>query len=148
MAAVGALAIPYLAPRFAYSPAVAAACVRALLQIGSETAFNMLLAYTTDDTSAVIETLVQGLREFTDKPAYAQRFLSHVKSISHFPPLFARLHRLPDRACQEAFLSNLPSRDDMKPTVLVSNLVSRSPVPSSIEKIAHSQFAGRMVQGG
>ena len=69
MATAGPLAIPYLAPRFEYSPQVAAACVQALLQIGSEAAFNALQAYTTDDTSEVTTAFILGLRNVLTSPS-------------------------------------------------------------------------------
>ncbi|GCE06130.1 NACHT domain-containing protein [Dictyobacter aurantiacus] len=82
MAAAGTFAVPYLAPRFEYSPSVAAACVRALLRIGNESAFNILEKYTSDNTADVIDALIQGLREVGDKSVYSQRFLSHIKHLS------------------------------------------------------------------
>src|SRR5947209_8358632 len=111
MAAAGPLAIPYLTPRFEYSLQVAAACVRALLQIGSEAALNALLAYTTDDTPDVIEALILGLREVTDKPTYAQRFLSHVEHVSGSPATLKLLPFLPHLSSLE--LSNLPQISDL-----------------------------------
>ncbi|GHO56881.1 NACHT domain-containing protein [Ktedonobacter robiniae] len=95
MSAAGALAIPHLAPRFEYSSYIVAACVRALLQIGTEAAYEALMAYTTDDTNRVIEALVLGLKDAIDKPAYAQRFLAHVKSIVASSETFELLPRLP-----------------------------------------------------
>ncbi len=83
IAAAGALAIPYQAPRFEHSREVAAACVRALLQIGSEVALNALLAYTADDTPAVIEALVLSLREATDKPPTRNAFSRMSKVLRH-----------------------------------------------------------------
>ena len=111
MTAAGALAIPYLTPRFEYSPQVAAACVRALLQIGSDVALNALLTYTTDDTATVIEALILGLREVTDKPAYAQRFLSHVKRVSGSLATLELLPFLPHLST--LWLSNLPQVSDL-----------------------------------
>ncbi len=111
MAAVGALAIPYLAPRFEYNSWVTAACVRALLQIGGEAALNALQAYTADDTSAVIEALILGLREVTDKAAYAQHFLSHVESIEASSAMLKLLHFLPHLSTLG--LSNLPQVTDL-----------------------------------
>jgi hypothetical protein len=124
MAAAGTLAIPYLAPRFEYSPLVAAACVRALLQIGSEAALNALLAYTADDTPDVIEALILGLREVTDKPAYAQRFLSHVKHVSGSPATLKLLPFLPHLS--DLSLSHLPQVSDL-------SILERLPALASLE---------------
>ncbi len=132
MAAAGPLAIPYLAPRFEYNPQVAAACVRALLQIGSEAALNALLAYTTDDTPAVIEALILGIREVTDKPTYAQRFLSHVKDVSGSPATLELLPFLPHLS--SLALSNLPQVSDL-------SILERLPALSSLRLSNLSQVS-------
>ena len=112
MITAGTLAIPYLAPRFEYSSSVAAACVRGLLQIGSEAALNTLQAYTTDDTPAVIEALILGLREVTDKLAYAKRYLSQVKNVvSRSPATLKLLPFLP--ALTSLRLYDLPQMSDL-----------------------------------
>jgi hypothetical protein len=95
MAAAGVLAIPYLASRFEYSSDVAAACVRALLQIGTEAAFDVLLDNIRDNTSAVKDALIMGLRVVADKIAYARRFLSHIEDVSASPAMFELLRFLP-----------------------------------------------------
>ncbi|GHO78572.1 ATP-binding protein [Ktedonobacter sp. SOSP1-85] len=95
MSAAGTLGIPHLAPRFEYSSYIVAACVRVLLQIGTEAAYEALMAYTKDDTNRVIGALVLGLKGVIDKPAYAQRFLAHVKSAVASSETFELLPWLP-----------------------------------------------------
>ncbi len=77
----GELALPYLYPRISYTAEVAAACVRALIQIGGEGAMDVLEAYTNDLNPEVIDALVAGIRDVEDKQTYAQRLLSHLKEI-------------------------------------------------------------------
>ena len=95
ISAAGPLAIPYLAPCFEYSSSVAAACVHSLLQIGTESAYEALMAYTMDDSDEVKDTLVLGLKDTIDKPAYAQRFLSHIKELTASPEMLKLLPWLP-----------------------------------------------------
>ncbi|HEY1349248.1 MAG TPA: NACHT domain-containing protein, partial [Ktedonobacteraceae bacterium] len=139
LALAGPLAIPFLAPRFAYSPQVAAACVRVLIQLGSEEALNALQAYVTDGTSDVVDALLPGLRDARDKPVYAQRFLSHVRSITGTSALLPLLPFLPDLTTLSLF--ELPAGTDLSVLAQLARLtnltLSRLPAGMDLSALAH-----------
>ena len=142
MVIAGSLAIPYLAPRFEYSSQVVAACVRALLQIGSEAALNGLLAYTADGTPAVNAALIMGLKEVTDKAAYAQRFLSQVKDVSASPSMFDLLPFL--HSLTSLTLRDLPQVGDLSLLSQLAGLTSLtlSNLPEVRDLSVLSELAG------
>jgi hypothetical protein len=142
LASTGSLAIPSLAPCFAYSPQVAVACVRVLLQLGSEEALNALLAYITDDTPDVVEALVLGLQDARDRPAYAQRFLSHIKEVRGSPALLPLLTFLPGLTTLR--LSRLSVGTDLSVLAQMARLteLSLSGLPTGTDLSVLAQMVG------
>lgn len=64
LVAAGELAVPYLTAKQEFSEEIAAACVRALVLIGSDTALEELKGFTTDQRKSVVKNLVQGWGTF------------------------------------------------------------------------------------
>ena len=112
LAGGGELALPHLYPRISYTAKVAAACVRALIQIGGEGAMDVLAAYINDRTPEVIDALVAGIQDAKNKQTYAQRLLSHLKEIQpRSKQSLENLYHLPQLTSLD--LGNLSAMSDL-----------------------------------
>jgi hypothetical protein len=76
LASAGELAVPYLEKRTQYGAPVAAARVRALALLGSDTALDALETYSLDTRQTVIAELLRGWNSF-DRESYMKRVLSY-----------------------------------------------------------------------
>lgn len=81
LSSAGDLAVPYLVPKREYRATVAAACVRALALIGTESALSMLEEYKQDDRQTVSNELIRAW-DYFDREEFAERILAKSKSIT------------------------------------------------------------------
>lgn len=149
LAAAGEMAVKHLARKEELSGEITAACIHALALIGSDTALDMLEAYTKDTREIVINELLKAWDSF-DREIYAQRIILQLLnnetsfSFSHLPSLdgfqyFTQLTLLNLTECELvtdltplSSLTNLTSLDlygsklvsDLTPLSGLTNLIS------------------------
>ncbi len=93
---VGELAVPCFEARIQYSTQVAVACVNALTNVGSETAYEVLETYRNDYTSDVINAMIMGLESASNRQSYATRFLEQIEEVrANDDKLFRYLKYIP-----------------------------------------------------
>jgi len=81
LASAGDLAVRYLQHSRKLLATQAAACVRALAQIGTDSALEALIAYATDDRQTIINALIKAWDSF-DREEFAKRVLSKRKRLA------------------------------------------------------------------